>query len=131
MSFDSLSSLIHQELGGMPAAGQIFLFTNRRKNRIKLLCHDNSGPILITKRGKSGRPFAIALPGIAFDADELRAMLDTVETTTANDRKPRWQQFGQRKEAAAEIQAGRSGSPGGANWHQTRERGAGARTGSI
>ena len=42
-SFDGLSELVRQRFGQDPLSGHLFVFTNRRKNRIKLLYWDGSG----------------------------------------------------------------------------------------
>ena len=49
-SFEGLCDLVTHHFGQDPLSGHLYLFTNRRKNRIKLLYADGSGLWLCTKR---------------------------------------------------------------------------------
>lgn len=49
-SFDGLSDLVRNQFGQDPLSGHLFLFTNRRKNRLKLLYWDGSGTWVCCKR---------------------------------------------------------------------------------
>jgi transposase len=53
-SFDGLSGLIRDQMKGDPLSGDVFIFINRRRNRIKLLCWDKDGFILFYKRLERG-----------------------------------------------------------------------------
>jgi len=49
-SFDGLALTTRQLLGENPQSGAIFVFWNKRKNRLKLLWWDESGYCLLYKR---------------------------------------------------------------------------------
>jgi transposase len=53
-SFEGLSDLVRQQFKEDPLSGHIFLFTNRRKNRVKLLYWDGSGMWVCTKKLAQG-----------------------------------------------------------------------------
>ena len=54
-SFDGLCGLVNNELKGNPLSGDVYLFINRRRDRMKLLVWDKSGFWLLYKRLESGR----------------------------------------------------------------------------
>jgi len=49
-SFNRLYSLVVEQLKADPLSGNLFLFTNRRRNRIKILTWDGSGIWICAKR---------------------------------------------------------------------------------
>jgi len=53
-SFDGLSGLVQGQLHRSPISGQVFIFVNRRRNKIKLLRWEQGGFILYYKRLESG-----------------------------------------------------------------------------
>lgn len=53
-SFDSLSAIVSGALGRDPYAGDLFLFCNRRRNRLKVLTFDGSGLWVAAKRLECG-----------------------------------------------------------------------------
>lgn len=53
-SFDGLATLVREELKENECSSQIFVFTNKRRNRIRLLYWDGTGLWLMTKRLEEG-----------------------------------------------------------------------------
>lgn len=53
-SFDALSGLISGRLGQSPLSGDVFIFINKPRNRIKLLRWESGGFVLFYKRLEKG-----------------------------------------------------------------------------
>ena len=53
-SFNGLSGIVRSELGGNPISGDVFIFVNRRRDRIKLLVWDRSDYVLLYKYLQQG-----------------------------------------------------------------------------
>jgi transposase len=52
--FNGLHALVTERLGENPRSGTLFIFTNRRHTRLKILCWDGTGLWLCTKRLEEG-----------------------------------------------------------------------------
>lgn len=52
--FNGLHALVAERLGEDPRAGALFIFSNRRHTRIKILCWDGTGLWVLTKRLEQG-----------------------------------------------------------------------------
>jgi transposase len=53
-SFDTLAELVRQQLRGDPLSGQLFVFRNKRADRVKLLYWDEDGFVILYKRLEAG-----------------------------------------------------------------------------
>ncbi len=53
-SFDTLAGVVRESLRLGPLSGHLFVFTNSRKNRIKILFWDNTGWWVCAKRLEVG-----------------------------------------------------------------------------
>ena len=82
LSFNGLYALVQNRLAADPLSGQVFVFTNRRCNRLKLLFFDGSGLWLCTKRlerGRLGWP-RCGTPSTALGLEQLLALIHGLET---------------------------------------------------
>jgi transposase len=52
--FNSLAALVNERLGEDLRNGALFVFSNRRHTRIKIICWDGTGIWLLTKRLEQG-----------------------------------------------------------------------------
>jgi len=52
--FDGLSGLVHSELGRRPVIGEVFIFVNHQRDKIKLLHWEPGGFVLYYKRLERG-----------------------------------------------------------------------------
>jgi hypothetical protein len=91
-SFDSLHALVREHLDLDPFAGHLFVFTSRRKDRVKILYWDRDGFALWSKRLEEGTyavPFGDGCVerGREITAQELGALLSGIDLSTANRRK--------------------------------------------
>ncbi len=80
-SFDSLAEVVRQHLQGDPLSGQLFVFRNRRGDRVKLLYWDEDGYVLVYKRLEIGTfhfPQGEAA-GVEIRAADLHMLLDGVD----------------------------------------------------
>ena len=82
-SFDSLAELVRQHLEANPLSGHVFVFRNRRSDRVKLLYWDEDGYVIIYKRLEAGTfrfPAAVAQQAsVTLRAAELAMLLDGVD----------------------------------------------------
>jgi len=92
--FDGLAAATRSLIGEDPMSGHVFVFLNRRQNRIKLLVWDRTGWLLLYKRLERGtfqiptRPRA-GQRHVEVDAGELGLMLEGLDLRGARRRK-RW-----------------------------------------
>lgn len=90
-SFDGLCGLVTDALGQDPLSGALFLFANRRRDRIKLLVWDGDGYALWYKRLEAGTfqiPQAKALQAsVMISPGELAMLLDGIDLTSVKRRK--------------------------------------------
>jgi transposase len=83
-SFDSLAELVRQQLQGDPLSGHLFVFRNRRADRVKLLYWDNDGYAIWYKRLEVGtfRFPASAGRRVEMRAADLQMLLDGVDLSS-------------------------------------------------
>jgi transposase len=89
-SFCGLSGIVRSELGREPNDGSLFLFINRRKDRLKALYWQTDGMILFYKRLESGTFESIESgdrPAVKIDAAELAMLLSGIDIRSARRRK--------------------------------------------
>ena len=88
-SFDTLAEVVRQQLGGDPLSGQLFVFRNKRADRVKLLYWDEDGFVIVYKRLEAGTfrfPQAEAA-GVEIRAADLQMLLDGVDLDSVNRQK--------------------------------------------
>jgi transposase len=95
--FDGLFGMVQEFLGQDPLSGHLFLFLNRRRDRIKILFWEPDGAVIFYKRLEAGTfqkldPAASAdrksgRAGLELTATELTLLLNGIDVTTAQRRK--------------------------------------------
>lgn len=97
-SFDGLSGLVEQELGHEVESGHLFLFFNRRHNRVKVLYFVGDGLVIFYRRLERGTfetPRAVAPAGgtgpsaIEMRPSDLALILEGIDLASVRRRK-RW-----------------------------------------
>jgi transposase len=80
-SFDSLAELVRQQLQNDPLSGQLFVFRNKRADRVKLLYWDEDGFVILYKRLEVGtfRFPATQDHGVQVRAADLQMLLDGID----------------------------------------------------
>jgi transposase len=96
-SFDALAELVRHHLHNDPLSGHLFVFRNRKSDRVKLLYWDEDGFVIVYKRLEEGVfPFPAAVDGqtsVTLRAAELTMLLDGVDWQNAK-RGQRYQRPG-------------------------------------
>lgn len=90
-SFDGLSGLVRTALLQDPTSGHLFVFCNRRRDRLKVLYFDGSGLWVFAKRLEKGTfswPDAGATTRVELRASELTLLLGGLDLSRT--RKRRW-----------------------------------------
>jgi transposase len=92
--FDDLAAATRSVIGADPMSGHVFVFVNRRRNRVKLLVWDRTGYLLLYKRLERGTFQIPTEPEVGrrhveVDAGELGLMLEGLDLRGARRRK-RW-----------------------------------------
>jgi transposase len=95
-SFDGLAQLVREFLGADPLSGHLFVFRNKRSDRLKLLYWDEDGYAIWYKRLEEGTfvfPAADATRtktgeyGVTIRPAELAMLLDGIDLTNVKRRK--------------------------------------------
>jgi len=74
-NFDGLSGVIESSLGANPLSGDVFIFINKRRDRIKLLLWDRNGFWLFYKRLEKG---TFQLPTETSDSQSVELNYDAL-----------------------------------------------------
>lgn len=89
--FDGLHSLVLQVFQRDPLDGHLFLFVNRRGDRLKMLWWDRDGMALFYKRLEAGTYQLPAAPdnaeGVVIDATDLAILLNGIDLQSVKRRK--------------------------------------------
>lgn len=90
-SIDGLVALVELQLNERPLSGQMFVFTNRRRNGLRLLVWSHGGFVLVYKKLERGRFRLPKTEGdrVVVSAVELSAILEGIDLEGAA-RLPRW-----------------------------------------
>jgi transposase len=90
-SFDGLAAATREVLAQDPLSGHLFVFLNRRRDRVKILLWDRNGYWLMCKRLERGRFRLPTREGqVEIESAELSLMLEGIDLAGAH-RRPRWQ----------------------------------------
>ena len=95
--FDGLSGMVREFLDQDPLSGHLFLFFNKRRDRVKILFWDRDGLLIVYKRLEAGS-FQILDPasrsedvsgtaGLELSVTDLTLILSGIDLTTARRRK--------------------------------------------
>ena len=103
--FDGLTELVRQQLAEDPLSGHLFLFTNRRRTRLKVLVWDSSGLWVCAKRLEKGT-FYWPTPDrdeakVRIGAEELALLLGGLDWPSTQRRRW-WRRFPENKPAVME-----------------------------
>ena len=80
LNINGLALLVEKALGLDPFAACVYVFSNRRRNRVKILCWDRNGFWLLLKRLEQDRfiwPSAEAVP--ALTVEQLHWLLEGID----------------------------------------------------
>ncbi len=87
--FDGLSGIVRNEFAADPLDGSLFMFINRRRDRLKILHFDGTGYLLFYKLLEAGTFEVIASEGacIQIDSTQLAMLLGGVSLVGVRRRK--------------------------------------------
>jgi transposase len=89
-AIDGLSALVREALGENPLSGHLFVFANRRRDRLKILVWDRDGYWVLFKRLEAGTfrwPQEGATAPVVMTARDLMLILEGVDLRHATYRK--------------------------------------------
>lgn len=90
-SFDTLAAVVREVIADDPMSGHLFVFCNRRRDRLKVLVWEESGFWLLAKRLERGTflwPEA-SRGGVEYSTAELAALLAGLELSGRRRRRYR------------------------------------------
>jgi transposase len=86
-SFDGLAEQVRATLGHDPFSGHVFVFRNKRSDRVKLLYWDEDGFVIVYKRLEEGTfrwpAVAAEQASVTLRAAELAMLLDGIDWSKA------------------------------------------------
>ena len=90
-SFDGLAAMTRELIREDPLSGHLFVFSNRRRDRVKVLFWDRSGFVLWYKRLEKGvfRFPSAAAGSVEVEAAELMLLLEGIDLAGSR-RRERW-----------------------------------------
>lgn len=92
--FDGLCGLVHGELGRRPLTGEVFVFVNRQRDKVKLLHWEQGGFVLYYKRLEKG---TFEIPRVSSTAKTCRiswpSLMLMIEGITIEKSKQRRRYF--------------------------------------
>ena len=98
-SFDTLAALVCDVVAEDPQSGHLFVFINRRRNRVKILWWDRSGYCLLAKRLEHGQFHLYDRVGdgggYEVSSSELALLLEGIDLRGAK-RRPSHDEIGER-----------------------------------
>lgn len=98
-SFDTLAALVCDVVAQDPQSGHLFVFMNRRRNRVKILWWDRSGYCLLAKRLEHGQFHLYDRAGddrgYEVSASDLALLLDGIDLRRVK-RRPSHDEIGAR-----------------------------------
>lgn len=90
-SFDGLSGLVQNSLGQDPSGGDVFIFVNKRRDKVKLLHWQGAGFILYYKRLEKGTfelpRYDSSVGSISLDYARLIMIIDGLSIKNIQKRK--------------------------------------------
>ncbi len=96
-SFDGLFGMVREFLGQDPLSGHLFLFLNRRRDRVKILFWERDGMVIWYKRLEAGTfqqldpaaraDHASGTAGLELTVTDLALLLNGIDLATARRRK--------------------------------------------
>ena len=98
-SFAGLTGIVEKEIGQQIESGDLFLFFNRRRDRLKVLFFTGDGTVILYKhlergnfeplRGADNKSSKNSRDYLTLSIDELRLLLDGIELSSVK-RRARW-----------------------------------------
>jgi transposase len=94
-SFDGLMGQVSEVFQNDPLSGHLFLFVNRRRDKMKVLFWDQDGLCIWYKRLEAGtwQLPSVEASGVELDRDQLAMILRGIDLTTVRKRR-RYQRLG-------------------------------------
>ncbi len=89
-SFNGLAGLAASLLGASPSCRDLFVFSNRARNRVKILLYDESGAWVLAKRLDRGTftwPDESSSETVEYRAEELALLLGGIDANELVSRK--------------------------------------------